>query len=105
MPTRPTPGPTRRERWLLVISNKGDCRDPARDTVLVLLLSSQVAWQGRSDELIKQGDGGTITDCIAQTDLIFFFAKVDLRAGTLKGEIMTDTLNRVKARLRNTLGL
>jgi mRNA-degrading endonuclease toxin of MazEF toxin-antitoxin module len=103
-PTTGTP-PLRRERWVLVISNKRDCRDPSRPTVIVALLSSQAAWQGRADELVRQGDGGTLTDSIVQTDLIFFYPKDDLRKGTLRGELMADSLNRVKARLRNTLAL
>ena len=105
LPVPAGPQPVRRERWLVVISNKGDCRDGTCDTVLVLVLSSQVQHQGRWDELITKGDGGTLTDCIAQTDLVMWFRKSELRAAVCRGQLLTDTMNRIKARLRNTLGL
>ena len=94
----------RTSRWVLIVSSKTDCRDARHPTVLVVLLSSQVEWQGRHDVLIKRPDGGLRTDSIAQTDMVFAVDKRDLLDDRHRGDIMTDTLRQVRAKLGESLG-
>lgn len=105
MPPAASPAPVREERWLVVVSSKRDCRDVACPTVVVIILSAKVEHAGRHDELIRAGDGGVQRDSIAQTDLVLFWPKDELLDDRCKGELMLDTLIRVRARLANTLGI
>jgi hypothetical protein len=94
----------RANRWVMIVSSKTDCRDARHPTVLVVLLSSQVEWQGRHDVLIKRPDGGLRSDSIAQTDLVFAVDKRDLTDDRHRGAVMTDTLRQVRAKLGEGLG-
>lgn len=49
-PTKSTKLP-RENRWLLVVSSKRDCRSADCPTVVVVILSAQVEYAGRHDEL------------------------------------------------------
>ncbi len=105
MPPTASPQPAREERWLVVVSCKRDCRDSACSTVVVIVLSAKVEHAGRHDELIRAGDGGVQRDSIAQSDLVMFWSKDELLDERWKGDLMQDTLMRVRARLGNTLGI
>jgi mRNA-degrading endonuclease toxin of MazEF toxin-antitoxin module len=94
----------RANRWVMIVSSKTDCRDARHPTVLVVLLSSQVEWQGRHDVLIKRPDGRLRSDSIAQTDLVFAVDKRDLTDDRHRGAVMTDTLRQVRAKLGEGLG-
>ncbi|MGO9179771.1 MAG: hypothetical protein ACLQBX_20135 [Candidatus Limnocylindrales bacterium] len=69
------------------------------------ILSAKIEHAGRHDELVRAGDGGVQRDCIAQTDLVLFWPKNELLDERWKGDLMQDTLRRVRARLGNTLGM
>jgi mRNA-degrading endonuclease toxin of MazEF toxin-antitoxin module len=94
----------RTNRWVLIVSSKIDCRDARHPTVLVVLLSAQIEWQGRHDVLIKRPDGGIRSDSIAQTDLVFAVDKRDLPDELHRGDVMADTLRQVRAKLGEGLG-
>ncbi len=102
----PTRGalPARESRWLLVVSSKRDCRAADCPTVVVIIFSAQVQHAGRHDELVRAGDG-VQRDSIAQTDLVMFWPKDELTDDRWKGDVMQDTLTRVRARLANTIGI
>ena len=70
--------PLRESRWVLVVSNKTDCRDRLHGTVNTVLFSAQTHYAGRHDVLVQRPDGGLERDSIAQTDLIFTIAKYEL---------------------------
>lgn len=104
-PATPGPQPVRESRWVLVASNKHDCRKEPPRTLLVVALSAQVRYfDPRWDVEIPAGLGGTARDSMAQADMVFPVAKGDLR-GRRRGTLPTDTLNQVRVRLRDTLGL
>lgn len=95
----------RENRWVLVVSNKADCRDRNHPTAVVVLFSSQVGYQGRHDVLVTRPDGGLRTDSIAQTDMVFVVDKSELEDDRQRGTVMSDTLRQVRAKLSETLGL
>lgn len=97
--------PTREHRWVLVVSNKADCRDRYQETVVVILLSAQTQYAHRHDVLIRRPDGGITRDSIAQTDLVFIVEKVELADDRARGTVMADTLRQVRAKLAETLGM
>ena len=97
--------PARARRWVLVVSNKADCRDRFLETIVVVLLSAQTEYAYRHDILIRRPDGGIERDSIAQTDLVFVVEKVELTADRLRGTVMADTLRQVRAKLAETLGI
>ncbi|MFI5040448.1 MAG: hypothetical protein ACHQNA_01145 [Acidimicrobiales bacterium] len=104
MPPTITVPPARESRWLLVVSSKRDCRDGDCPTVVVIIFSAQVHHAGRHDELVRAGDG-VERDSIAQTDLVMFWPKSELTDARFMGDVMRDTLTRVRARLANTIGI
>jgi mRNA-degrading endonuclease toxin of MazEF toxin-antitoxin module len=104
MPPTRGPSPEREERWLLVVSSKRDCRASDCPTVVVVIFSAQVQFAGRHDELVRAGDG-VRRDSIAQTDLVMFWPKEELSDDRWMGDVMQDTLTRVRARLANTVGI
>ncbi len=106
VPMPPTKGaaPPRERRWLLVVSSKRDCRSADCPTVVVIIFSAQVQYAGRHDELVRAGDG-VQRDSIAQTDLVMFWRKDELTDDRWMGDVMQDTLARVRARLANTIGI
>jgi mRNA-degrading endonuclease toxin of MazEF toxin-antitoxin module len=89
----------------LVVSNKADCRDRNHPTAVVVLLSSQIGYQGRHDVLVTRPDGGLRTDSIAQTDMVFVVNKSELEDDRRRGAMMADTLRQVRAKLAETIGL
>jgi hypothetical protein len=97
--------PPRISRWLLVVSNKADCRDRFQETITVVLLSAQVEYQDRHDVLIRRPDGGVQRDSIAQTDLVFTVLRDQLSDDRFRGTVLRDTLRQVKAKLSETLGI
>lgn len=97
--------PPREHRWLIVVSNKTDCRDRFQETVVVVLLSARTEYAYRHDVLIRRPDGGLARDSIAQTDLVFVIEKVELMPECYKGTVMADTLRQVRAKLSETLGM
>ena len=96
--------PRRESRWVIVVSSKSDCRDALHPTLVVVLCSSQIEYQGRHDVLVRRPDGGLRTDSIAQTDLVFVVAKAELVEERARGTLMADTLRQVRAKLGETLG-
>ena len=97
--------PNRINRWVVVVSSKGDCRDGLQETVLVVLFSAGVEYQWRHDVLVRRPEGGLERDSIAQTDLVFPVLKEELTDERFRGTLMTDTLRQIRATLANTLGL
>jgi mRNA-degrading endonuclease toxin of MazEF toxin-antitoxin module len=97
--------PIREHRWVLVVSNKADCRDRYQETVVVVLLSAKTEYAHRHDVLIRRPDGGLSRDSIAQTDLVFVVEKAELTPGRHRGSVMADTLRQVRSRLSDTLGI
>jgi len=97
--------PPRVSRWLLVVSNKADCRDRYQETVTVVLLSAQTEYQGRHDVLIRRPDGGLERGSIAQTDLVITVLRDELSDDRFRGIVLRDTLRQVRAKLAETLGL
>lgn len=97
--------PTREHRWVLVVSNKADCRDRFQETVVVVLLSAQTQYGHRHDVLIRRPDGGIVRDSIAQTDLVFIVEKVELADDRARRTVMSDTLRQVRVKLAETLGI
>ena len=106
VPMPPTKGtrPPRDERWLLIVSTKRDCRAADCPTVVIVILSAKVEFAGRHDELVRAGDA-VQRDSIAQTDLVIFWPKAELTDARWRGDVMQDTLARVRARLANTIGV
>jgi hypothetical protein len=97
--------PSRENRWVLVVSCKADCTDRYQQTVIAVLLSSKVEYQGRHDVLIKRPDGGIQRDSIAQTDLALPILKDELTNERCRGVVLRDTLRQVRAQLANSLGI
>lgn len=97
--------PTREHRWVLVVSNKADCRDRYQETVVVIPLSAQTQYAHRHDVLIRRPDGGIVRDSIAQTDLVFIVEKAELADNRARGTVMADTIRQVRAKLADTLGI
>ena len=99
-------GPHRDQRWVLVVSCKGDCHQNYLPTVLVVVLSAQVQnfWASH-DVLLRKGDGGTDRDCIAEGDTIFPILKADLRTGALRGTVFTSSLGQIRVRIGSVIGL
>lgn len=97
--------PARDHRWVLVVSNKADCRDRSQETVITVLLSAQTEYWHRHDVLIRRPDGGIVRDSIAQTDVLFIVMKVELTTDRQRGTVMADTLRQVRAKLAETLGI
>ena len=97
--------PPREHRWVIVVSNKTDCRDRYQETVVVVLLSAKIEYAYRHDVLIRQPDGGLTRDSIAQTDLVFVVEKAELMPDRHRGRVMADTLRQVRAKLSETLGM
>lgn len=96
--------PQREARWVLVVSNKTDCRDESHPTVLVVLLSAQPEYHGRHDVFIPRPVGGLTRDSIAQTDLVYVVLKSELTDERYRGTVLSDTLIQVRAKLSETLG-
>lgn len=96
--------PVRLARWVVVVSNKTDCRDRYHETVTVVLLSAQPEYGGRHDVFIPRPVGGLERDSIAQTDLVFVILKSELSDERYRGKILADTLIQVRAKLSETLG-
>lgn len=96
---------SREHRWVLIVSNKADCRDRSQETVITVLLSAQIEYWHRHDVLIRRPDGGTARDSIAQTDVLFMVVKVELTPDRWRGTVMADTLRQVRAKLAETLGI
>ncbi len=96
--------PARNARWVVVVSNKTDCRDRFHETVTVVLLSAQPEYGGRHDVFIPRPVGGLERDSIAQTDLVFVILKSELTDDRYRGKILSDTLVQVRAKLSETLG-
>lgn len=97
--------PRRESRWVLVVSNKADCADRYEPTVLVVLLSAKIEYQGRHDVLIRRPDGGIGRDSIAQTDLTQPILKDELIEARFRGVVLKDTLRQVRAKLADAVGL
>jgi hypothetical protein len=96
--------PARERRWVMVVSNKADCRDRYQEMVVVVPLSAQTQSSHRQDVLIGRPDGGSVRDSIAQTDLVFVAEKAELADDRARGTVMSDTLRQVRAKLAETLG-
>lgn len=96
--------PVRLSRWVLIVSNKADCRDRYHETVTVVLLSAQPEYGGRHDVFIPRPVGGLERDSIAQTDLVFVILKAELTDDRYRGKVLSDTLVQVRAKLSETLG-
>lgn len=96
--------PARENRWVIVVSNKTDCRDPWHETVTVVLCTAQTEYGGRHDVLVRQHDGGMGRDSIAQTDLVFVVLKDELANDRYRGTVLRDTISQVRARLADSLG-
>jgi mRNA-degrading endonuclease toxin of MazEF toxin-antitoxin module len=95
----------RENRWVIVVSNRADCRDRYQETVVVVLLSAKTEYASRHDVFIRRPDGGLPRDSIAQTDLVFVVEKVELLPERHRGVVMADTLRQVRAKLSDTLGI
>ena len=105
-PTTPGPQPFRKNRWIVVASNKYDCKHLPPHSLLIVALSAALEhFDPRWDVEIPQGVGGTLRDCMAQADMVFPVAKSDLRASRRRGTIPADTMNQLRAKLRDALGL
>jgi mRNA-degrading endonuclease toxin of MazEF toxin-antitoxin module len=97
--------PARESRWVVIVNNKRDCRDPYPLTALVVLLSAKVEYAGRHDVHVVRPDGGVQRDSIAQVDLLFTLLKEDLAIDRYRGTLMSDTLRQIRAKLADTLGV
>ena len=97
--------PPRISRWLIVVSNKADCRDRYQETVAVVLLSAQTEYQDRHDVLIRRPAGGVERDSIAQTDLVLTVLRDQLSDDRFRGIVLRDTLRQIRAKLAETLGI
>jgi mRNA-degrading endonuclease toxin of MazEF toxin-antitoxin module len=96
--------PEREHRWVIVLTNKADCRDQHQETVTVILCSAKTEYQGRHDVLVQAKDGGMERRSIAQTDLVFVVLKDELTNDRYRGTVLKDTLVQIRARLADSLG-
>jgi len=96
--------PARESRWVIVVSNRTDCRDRGQETVLAVLCSAQTEYADRHDVHVRQGDGGLSRTSIAQTDLVFAILKDELAEDRYRGTVLRDTLGQIRARLADALG-
>lgn len=78
---RDSGAPHRDHRWIVVVSNKADCRDRYQETVVAVLLGAKTEYAYRHDVLIRKPDGGLARDSIAQTDLVFVVGEGRADAG------------------------
>ena len=105
-PTTPGPQPDRENRWVVVTSNKHDCKHQPPHSLLIVALSAGLDhFDPRWDVEVPQGLGGTIRHCMAQADMVFPMAKDDLRASRRTGTLPPDTMNQLRVKLRDALGL
>jgi len=93
----------RESRWVLIISTPDQCLKPEHETVLGILLSSQLAYSAEHDVLIYAGEC-VLEDSIAQADLLFTLSKIDLDRSRYRGTVQADTLLKVRAAVARLLG-
>jgi mRNA-degrading endonuclease toxin of MazEF toxin-antitoxin module len=95
--------PHRDARWVLVISTRDQCLDPAYLTVFAVLLSSQTEFAGADDVLVLAGEA-VLRDSIAQADLVYTLSKLDLGRARYRGTVQEDTVRKIRAALARILG-